>query len=620
MRVVSPYSAFNARMKNPQEVARTFVPIPQFAELLQTQHSILMGPRGCGKTTLMKMVTRLAQRYWWDNVVRYKPRLGDAFPAPAFEAIYVPSDVRWSLELRSVEMLNHLNDVTKERAERFFVGISIALELVRVFAGLVGETNSLACAVAEALIDQWGLKGVVPTLPRLGLSLENESSRLGDALNRRELALLSDIMDGLPLSFSSHASDVVTFACSVFNASVPSEVRPDRWALCFDELEIAPKWLQNELLSSFRSIDQRFLLKLTWGQVLPELVVRSQQLGGDVAAIRMWYSHVVDAKRFCRDLGTRILQDRMHSTKLTPSRVFGPSIFAQEEKNCQRSEVYANGSVVWNAMVQLAQRDDTFCAFLKTKGLDPTNPVGQSVRERDKCLRKIKPIVLLRETFWKAEKARSRKRWILYAGEEAIYAMSDGNPRYLTGLVNDLLNQASNLRDFSRTHRIPPGEQWRVLTAASEKTKTYFKNYPFEPDPASEAPHTSFSPFEIVNRVGGHFRREIVGPDFKPEPPGSFIVDEDIPRDLEMVLEHGQLIGAFIYVGSALNDVAVSVRNSRFRLSFMLAPAYHLLFRNYRSVVLSSIAGPFPRVLPHQQVATLSIQGELFVPKRGGGK
>src|SRR5687768_3296157 len=94
------HSEFNARWLSPEQVAVQFVPIPQFHRLLQPRHSLLLGPRGSGKTTLLKMVTRRALAVWR---ARTDSARGTEPSVPGFEAIYIPSDVRWSYELKELQ-------------------------------------------------------------------------------------------------------------------------------------------------------------------------------------------------------------------------------------------------------------------------------------------------------------------------------------------------------------------------------------------------------------------------------------------------------------------------------------------------------------------------------------
>ncbi|MGH8546796.1 MAG: hypothetical protein ACREX3_24925, partial [Gammaproteobacteria bacterium] len=61
------YGTYNARMLSPEEIARTFVINENYRKLLMNEHSVLRGPRGTGKTTLLKMLTAPALREWKDR-------------------------------------------------------------------------------------------------------------------------------------------------------------------------------------------------------------------------------------------------------------------------------------------------------------------------------------------------------------------------------------------------------------------------------------------------------------------------------------------------------------------------------------------------------------------------
>src|SRR4051812_19038657 len=94
-----PIAEFNARFVDPEHVARQFVPTLAFSKLVYQRHSVLLGPRGCGKTTLLKMLTRRALHTWEAERQRHESY---ELPLPSFEAIYIPTDVRWSYEIASV--------------------------------------------------------------------------------------------------------------------------------------------------------------------------------------------------------------------------------------------------------------------------------------------------------------------------------------------------------------------------------------------------------------------------------------------------------------------------------------------------------------------------------------
>ena len=236
-------------------------------------------------------------------------------------------------------------------------------------------------------------------------------------------------------------------------------------------------------------------------------------------------------------------------------------------------------------MVNLAGHDPTFHEYLLHHGISPDDPVAESVTVRDASLRKVKPIVLLREAYLKdlgtKVVRRSRKNPLLYYGEDAIYAMSEGNPRLLAGLLSELLDvePAVASRDFPL---VKPEAQSRVLHNASQRTLTGIRTYPVS------------NVVLIIVRCPMLWKKpkflhsELVTKEFRADPVGSFFVDEDVSPNIVSAISLGLLIGAFVHVRSSQGDIPPSVVGSRIRLSYMLAPRYRLLFRNYREMRLST--------------------------------
>lgn len=582
MRSASLFGAFNARWITPREVARVFVPIKEFHKLAQTRHSILIGPRGCGKTTLLKMLTREAQIAWAERKASESPGDTEDLPRPDFEAVYVPSDVRWSFELKAIAASIANNPGLAQRIQRVMIALAFQIEITGVLQSIVSFDPALEQSVALRLIDHWKFESIVPTFAQIRLRLQMEGAKLRSALasNRPELA--EQIIDSLPAEFSAHILDWAIPTCALFLEMVPQDLHPPRWALCFDELEIAPEWLQSELLHALRSTNQQFLFKLTWSPVLPPSLSEEQQAQADYDAIRIWHSHILDAKAFCRELSTRLLRDRLKDSSVTPELVFGRSLFAAEERADEAQDVYARDSEIWTSMTELAKRDSSFRQFLIYKGFDPSNPVSDSTKARDECLRKIKPLVLLRETFKGAERARSRKRPALYAGEDAIYSMSDGNPRWLAGLLNELIDSVGDAALEILANGLAHSHQAPILSAASRRMMTYVRAYPVNtPIP----PRLTLD--NLIQHLGLFVRHEILGGEFNDEPAGSFIIDENLDSQVLGEIYRGLMMGALIYVGESPLDVPYSLQGARLRLSFMFSPRYRIAFRNYRAVLLS---------------------------------
>jgi hypothetical protein len=581
MKTASIYGAFNARWLEPEDVARSFVPTAPFKSLVHLQNSLLMGPRGCGKTTLLKMLTRRAQHVWQSERLQNEPQWRH-YPTPDFEAIYIPSDVRWSAELSAVSKELADFPIDAERVQRSSVALAAVIEATRVFQLILDEHDLDPTTVLKALIVHLGLGPTVPSFREIRLRLIQWIDEIHSRLVRHDTSGIRRHLDDLPAALTSHSLSAVTKACSVF-AEYAQELAPTRWALCFDELEIAPRWLQAELFEALRSFDQRFLLKLTWSPVLPTDLMPKQERQHDYAAIRMWHGHAADARPFCKEFSTRLLQYRLASPKVTPGDVFGTSPFAQED--IESDPTYSRGAPIWRAMIELAKRDATFREYLVQHGINPDDPIAETVSQRDESLRKVKPIVLLREAYLKDSKdrvlRRSRKNPLLYYGEDAIYAMSEGNPRLLAGLLSELLDVDSKPLG-GEPSPVKPETQSRILHSASQRMLTRIKTYPVE----RRSRKGSLS--GLIEKLGHYLHSELVTQEFRADPVGSFFVDQEVSPHVLAELSVGLLIGAFVHVKSPQADIATSVVGSRLRLSYMLAPAYRLLFRNYRETRLST--------------------------------
>jgi hypothetical protein len=580
MKPASEYTAFNARWLQPEEVARLFVPTLPFKGLVRLQNSLLMGPRGCGKTTLLKMLTRRAQRVWQERLPR-EPQWID-YRGPDFEAIYIPSDVRWSSELLSISQELSASPVDAERMQRASVAISAVIEATHVVQEILDNAGFDPTEFLKSTITHLQLGPTIPSFREIRLKLVRWMDEIQSALIRRSLGQITHQLDMLPAAFTGHCLSAITKLCTIFDELAPS-VAPKRWALCFDELEIAPPWLQIELFAALRSFNQRFLLKLTWSPVLPSDLMPRQERQHDYAAIPMWHAHAADARPFCKDFSTRFLRDRLNNPTVSPRDVFGPSPFAQEE--LELDQAYRRGGPIWRAMVHLAERDYSFKEYLVQHGISPTDPVAEAVTLRDETLRKIKPIVLVREAYLRDSHyrplRRSRKNPSIYFGEDAIYAMSEGNPRLLAGLLNELLDIESR-PNMGRSPLVRPESQSRVLHAASQRVLMGIKAFP------TESGSRGRSLASLVEKLGRYLQDELLTRAFNADPFGSFIVDEAVSSEVLKQLSIGLLIGAFVHVKSPEQDIGTSVLGSKIRLSYMLAPHFRLLLRNQPATRLST--------------------------------
>ncbi|HVF59222.1 MAG TPA: hypothetical protein VNJ70_05355 [Thermoanaerobaculia bacterium] len=511
---------------------------------------------------------------------------------PNFVAVYVPSDTKWSFELESIRKEVPTSFTVAERVQRCLVALSVTSATMQAIADFkLGEEQERAFCID--LVKALNLGSTHPRLSFLIAAVEALATQVRAALSTRDVYTIDAVLAALPVSVRASLADALLFVVRLLRPLPKGARRRRQWALCFDELEMAPQWLQTELLRDLRSTDQRLLLKLTWTPIVPDFLRLHAQPGADYDVVRLWNSHVPDFRPFCRMFAERLIKDRLGEEAKSPELLFGRSSFARDEAPKEEEDAYARGTEVWDAFRTQASSDRHFATYLKRHGVNPQDPSSAPPEIRDRVLRKVKPIVLLRDAFRKSSGGRSRKKRSLYSGEDAIYAMSDGNPRWLAGLLNDLLDallkdlQSRGRKKFSLPMRA--SLQADVLEAASRRMVAFIRAFPVLQGERYET--TAGVLVDIVDTLGKRLEVELLGRDFNSDPIGGFLVDDSLPNLVRREIERGLLIGALILLSEARSGMPDNLRGARVRLSFMLAPVYKLTFRNFRAVGLSGLLG-----------------------------
>jgi hypothetical protein len=467
-------------------------------------------------------------------------------------------------------------------------------------------------ALTGALASGWGVKLVARSLRALQSAISDQNAELGGLINRRRLQRDdSGLLDALddPRAYN----DIVTAMTSGLDRF--QEVLPDhaneRWALLFDELELAPRWLQDYLMRSTRSVDARLLFKLAISPYDDAAVVAKNErraapdIGHDFEEVPLWYTDKGKGREFCEELWDEVVEQRLQlGMRIKPSQILGRSAFdSPPEARRGKRSAYHPTSVHAESFAELAKIDGSFRAYLKRHRLSPNSLHNLREEQRAALVRKIGPLVLIRLFFVKeyegtgakafSARKRSRKTYPLFSGYESLFAMSEGNPRWFIGIVSQLLELAKSEKRTIR--QLEPQEQVDIVNSACNQFRALLRGLPCDVSALGDR-----GILGLMDDIGDYFFTEQVLEPFTADPPLTFTVDQTAPDALVEALGTALNAGAIVLAPQSRSRDHQSqrwtvaslrtVRGNRFRLSYLLAGQYGLLLRLGEPVSLSTIA------------------------------
>lgn len=604
----SNYESFNARNLTPEEVAVTFVPSADYTDLWRNDHTVVLGPRGSGKTTLLKMLTVQALNTWNHT---FAIELRSTRP---FTAIYVPTDMHWHHQLKHCEELVARSPKLRDALSRCAVTTSILLAVIKTFQARVRYEANLDSnqehQVSKEIIRVWRISRTLPSFEMIALSLKERISQIRSFINDSVLHSWNDnFIDKLPDYFSLDYFAATDFACSVFD-SVFKLPQSKKWALCLDEIELAPDWLQSLALSQVRSSDQNYLIKVSTSPIPSVSGTTGAQPREDFHLISIWNHSGRDSQPFSAQLAESVLQRRLGNTA-TLQTILGSSPLATSEED--EPPKYDRGSSEWRLFKELAVWDDSFRNLLIDNELNPLDPVTDDIAIKNTFLRKAKPIALFRSSFLKKSEDgrfwfRSRKVAGVYCGMEAVLRVSDGNPRRLIGIMNDLLAKVRVNAD-GQFLPLSVNEQDEILSKVSAQFLGYVNALPGGTTTLGEE---SVDLATILKSIATYFRQSLLGENFQLDPVGSFVIDSHLNPQVIELIRLGVYHGAIVHIDPLPDTIETSVVGKRFRLSYMMAPISRLPLTLYSAVSITRILKSSNRIRIKRAVRSLE-QPELKI-------
>jgi hypothetical protein len=615
------FSAFNARHLDAEQIASYFVPNSNFRQLATLQHALVVGPRGSGKTHLLKMLQPKALACWsHPDAEQTRASLG-------FIGVFVPADEAWKQQISCVA-----EEIDQSLAIRFTDVIFVThfqRALLDAFLQLTHDrpqqdngflkfelSREREGDLCRSLAHSWNLSPLIYSLLGIKQSLVDRMARLQEVARNSpdQLAHLLSVSQSALVPCASQGIEA-------FNAV--SDQYQARWGLLFDELEIAPDSVQRMLFSCLRSTDQRIVFKLAISPSAPAADVFRSELGpsagNDFEEISL-YADPKDAQGFCEALWSRLasVADRTISST-RPMAVLGHSVFHAPDLR----STYRRTGAWQRAFTELANKDLSFREVLARKGVNPNALDKAPADLMDAVVRKAAPYVGFRNlliergpsrrgeksTFRKGKKSTAK----IYSGWEAICLISEANPRWFTGIARQLLIERSR---GTSGRDITVERQFKVIHGASQKFQDYITTIPSKvaaPDSIGKGGLRY-----IVDELTNSFRRSVLEDFFTLDPVMSFEVPEGCDEAMRDAIADGLYSGAFIPVGGLEGrSVFSQVEGVRLRLTHLLAPLGRLPLLSGKSRSLTTLVEKNLRILESKVGKTTRPSKSDSAPQKG---
>jgi len=558
----------------------------------------MAGPRGSGKTTLLKMLQQPAIEAWkHPEADRYRALVD-------FTGVFVPTDISWGAQLQALGYGRLDPDSHGVLSVAAFTTHTLRSLITAMLYRLAKTKDDSLVPFRRVQLDSdaegslvrevssaWHLSPTIPSLLSLKQSLTRKLSEIQELATKLSFTAESQRKEEVAATRALHLHFIpaVVLAIEIFNDAVGEN--DGTWALLFDELEIAPSWIQEELIRSLRSVDQRILFKLAMSPLSDNAFYIRDAFSGlpgqDFEQVALWYTEKRDSYSFCERLWYSIVRN----DEAKPKDVLGKSYFETGvEEWAGSGTAYRPDSRLGRLFKNLAKTDKPFRAYLREKEIDPLKLEQLQPDERAATVRKVAPLVPVREfyrspdpteTAASRQKRRSRKSPVLYAGAESLFAITEGNPRWFIAVVRRMLARCT-----PGCRRVSPSIQADELAIAGQRFTALLSTLPVPPS-LTRSPRGLL---HLLNQVGDFFHEKIVGDVFLADPPGTFIVDSTATNELADAIKQAVNAGALIYLPDDEAQVILkSSRGKRFRVSYLLAPHYGLPLRLGPSVSLSTI-------------------------------
>lgn len=562
------HRAFNARTLPHEELTDSFIVSDSYSKLISPSHSILVGPRGSGKTTLMRMMQVESLNYWCHpDADLYRESM-------KYSGVFVPTDRFWKTQF---DNLRNSSSSVAGRNDQLLMSLFLYHVIERFCAVVeyrVNRAKKTQCRYRAIDIDAsneielvnelsalWRVSPVMASLRSLESSISKKKNDISSYFNAFSSGGVVEEPDVSKSDIISLLDSSVRIVNSYFN-----EVG-EKWVFLFDELELAPEEIVQPLVDSMRGGPEDIIFKLSLSPYHKDIVITtdsSSAMGGQD-------HHVVRLTGIDDKLGL-MFSEQICASVFSRSGLTGSirSYFEEPQKEMNVREEFG----------ELAKKDPSFLYYLEKNGIDIERINEYTDKNKGPTIRKIKFVAQIRNYYFKQQRKKKRSP-DLYVGFDNLCRSMEYNPRMLIGLMNILVSCVSGRKKIIKIH-----DQVTSLKRMFESHKSLLNTISVEDE------GLKFSTvYEFIEKVGDKFREEILGEEFKAEPRGTLVFNKPENSRLEKVIGLALNAGALVQDNSGAETYYnnIDIKGSRCRLSFIFSHEFSLLLTKPRAIDLFSL-------------------------------
>ena len=435
----NPFSDSQARNYSDELLADSFYPNKKFWSLFNDQHEVVVGTRGCGKTTLLRMMSYTSLKRVKDPKAEKLVRDKD----------YICLFIALHLEYISKHQNSDSSEADRVSWFYFLVSCKLALaildELKTLLDDIFGEAagvDNLARAQAEYRLAQsidsmWEIDSTTSAV-----QLSNLAIKVAKLYSN--VSNISDLLK-VPTVFKNTMGGVLSCISRIICEELKFTHQPT-WIVCIDEAEFTDDIQQKCINTAFRSDTNRIAYKVA---TLHFYHKTQKTLSENADALKEQDYKYTNVDLNCdhddfKNLANSIVRNRLarvEVNEINKVKDFRLEDFIETANNDEPSDYYEK---------ELRKTRDNIAddILMHVAANTYKHYVGKSIDDRKKPLTdKLAPIFILREMKKRAGTGNNKVNW--FVGANMVRRISQGNPRIFIQLMWNIYNVAISSASFS---------------------------------------------------------------------------------------------------------------------------------------------------------------------------